>query len=116
MQEAVDTLIAKFQSSASVLITYSRGAMILADVSATVGRTPYDVMSGEIMTAYESRDYMILKADLISAGVQIVPASGDLITEADGRVYEVSVPQGLYLYESIGPSGTVYKIHTKAVA
>jgi hypothetical protein len=112
MQEAVDRLMATFKVNAAVVISYARGATAVAGISAAVGRTPFEVVQGEAMIVHESRDYMIDTDDLIVAGVQWYPASGDLITEADGRIYEVSVPRPYNVYESMGPDGTVFKVHT----
>lgn len=116
MQEAVDHLMARFGQAASVTISYTRGDMTIVGLAATVGRTPFEVMDGDVLTAYESRDYLIAKDDLASGGLQLVPESGDLIADADGRVYVVSVPKPMHVYESIGPFSSVYKIHTKAIA
>jgi len=112
MQEAVDRLMGKFQKSAAVIVSYSRGAMIITGILATVGRTPFDVVQGDVMIAHESRDYMIARADLVSGGTPMIPMNGDRITEADGRIYEVSIPKPYNVYESMGPDSTVFKIHT----
>ncbi len=112
MQEAVDHLKSRFDSHASMVVSYSRGSTVLADIPATTGRTPFNVEEAGVLVAYESRDYMISAADLEG----LIPASGDLITEANGNVYVVAVPKPFNVYESIGPDGTVFKIHTKAVS
>jgi hypothetical protein len=117
MQEATDRLMGKFQQTAGVVVTYTKGSLVLSNVTATVGRTPFDVSDGQVMTAYESRDYLIKKSDLMYLGLHITPENGDRITEASGRVYEVGMPdKSMNVFESIGPDGTVFKIHTKAVA
>jgi hypothetical protein len=112
MQEATDRLMEKFQRSAAVVITYTRGSTVIADVKATVGRTPFEVVDGGVLIAHESRDYLIDKADLVSGGTQLTPATGDKITEADGRAYLASIPKPLNVYESMGPDGTAFKVHT----
>ena len=109
MQEAVDLLQSKFAVNAGVVVSYSRGAVVLTGITATVGRTPFEVSDGQVMLGYESRDYMILKADIDPW----IPHNGDLVTEANGRVYEVAMPKPMNVYESMGPDGTVFKIHTK---
>ena len=113
MQEAVDRLMDRLQEYASVTITYMRGPNVIASgIRATVGRTPFEVQDGEIWTAFESRDYLLAKEDI---GVE--PASADIIIEeSNGRKYEVSVPKPLFVFESIGPHGSVYKIHTKGIS
>jgi hypothetical protein len=116
MQEATDWLMGRFKGYAAITITYSRGGLPLATVSATVGRTPFDILDGGVIIAYESRDYLIDKADLVdSGGAQVTPATGDLITETNGRVYVVSMPGKMNVYENIGPGGTVFKVHTKGI-
>ena len=112
MQEAADRLLATFQQNAAVIVSYTRGGSTLVGINATVGRTPFEVVEGSVMITRESRDYIIARTDLAIDGDMFAPASGDRITEADGRVYEVAAPRGFNVYESIGPDGTVLKIHT----
>jgi hypothetical protein len=115
MQEAVEKLAAVFQQAAAVTITYTQGSITLAGISATVGRTPFEVSDGISTIAYESRDYIVAKADLVDESEnQLTPASGDRIAD-NGGVYEVSVPKPLNVFERIGPTGSILKIHTKAV-
>lgn len=113
MQEAVETVMARFKDYAGVTITYVNGNQQIAGIVATVGRTPFEVLDGPVMVAHESRDYLIDKADLVTdEGEQWIPVGGHRIVEADGRVYEVAMPKPFNVYESIGPTGTVLKIHT----
>ena len=116
MQEAVDLLMADFQDNAATIVTYSRGAATISGISVTVGRTPYEVMEGEMLVAYESRDYFVKKADLVASGVELIPAAGDRITEANGHIYEVMVPKPFNVYECIGADNSVLKIHTKGLS
>jgi hypothetical protein len=112
MQEAVDLLLEKFQDNAAVSITYVRGENTLATgIRATVGRTPYEVIEGVIVTAVETRDYLLAKVDI---GTE--PIGGDIIIEEEsGQKYQVSVPKPNYVYEAIGPNGNVYRIHTVGI-
>lgn len=105
-------LAKRYGQVASITVSYTDGVAALTGIPATVGRTPFDVLEGSVMVAYESRDYIIKAAYLTFNGLQLIPRNGARITEADGRVYEVSAPQGFNVYESIGPDGTVFKIHT----
>ena len=95
-----------------VTVSYTRGPTTLTGISASKGRTPFEVMDGGIMVASESADYLILATDLGALGK---PESGDVITD-NGRSYMVTMPAPLYVYETIGPYGAVLKIHTKAGA
>ena len=115
MQEATDRLMSRFKLAAAVTVTYMQGSTVITGLVATVGRTPFDISDGQVIIAYESRDYLIAKADLVDADAnQVTPASGDIITDG-GRDYEVSIPKPMNVFESIGPNGSVFKIHTKAV-
>ena len=114
MQENVDRLMVHFSQRASATVTYQRGTLVIRNISATPGRKLFDVFEGDMMIAYESRDYLIKKADLTYLGLQLTPESGDIIID-NGRSYAVMMPKPHHVYESIGPDGTVFKIHTKAV-
>ena len=114
MQEAVDRLAGTFASIAAVTVTYARGNYTVT-LTATVGRTPYQIEDGGVLTAYESRDYIVKAEDLVLKGAVTLPQSADTVTEADGGIFEVSVPKGLNVFESIGPDSTVLKIHTKGI-
>jgi hypothetical protein len=113
MQGAVDTLMSRFKLCAAVIVEYADGGISIKGIPATVGRRLFDVVDGPVMIAHESRTYFIEKVYLVTAdGEQLIPRSGVRITEADGRVYEVSVPKPFNVYESMGPGGSVFKIHT----
>ena len=107
MQEATDRLMGQFQQAASVPVTYTQGTTIITGIKATVGRTPFEVLDGQVAITFESRDYLIAKSDLMG----LIPQNGDAITEANGRRYEVLMPKPLNVYESIGPDG----VHALAV-
>lgn len=112
MQEATDRLMGRFQLNASILVSYSRGTTIISGISATKGSTPFQLFDGPVMTAYESTHFIINAADLASFNE---PMSGDIITEPDGSRSVASVPASFNLYESIGPLGSVLKIHTVGI-
>lgn len=112
MQEAVDILMDTFKNFCGITITYKRGTTSITGILAAVGRTPYDVVQDDVMISHESRDYLIDKADLVYGGAQWTPQSGDSIIEADGRIYEVAMPKQFNVFESMGPAGNVFKIHT----
>lgn len=117
MQEATDRLMDRFVSHASILVDYKNGAEEATGVSATVGRTPFEMDDGGVLVAYESRDYILAVADLVddTTGDPIVPASGATITEQETeKAFSVAAPKGVNVYETIGPNGSVFKIHTKA--
>jgi hypothetical protein len=117
MQEAVEKLAANFKLVAYNTVTYTPAStgVAITGISATVGRTPYEISDGISTIAYESRDFFIAQADLVDgSGNELTPTNGDRITDV-AHVYEVSIPKPLNLFERIGPSGSMLKIHTKAV-
>ena len=110
MQEAVTTLMGRFKTCASVLITYAQASTTLTGIAATPGRTPYEIIDGGVVVPYESHDFTIAVADMGG----LTPKSGDTITDANGRKYIVSMPGKMNVYESF--AGIAFKIHTKAVS
>ncbi len=113
MQEATDRLMRNFQSKASILVSYSRGATTITGIAATKGRTPFEVVDGPVMTAFESTHYIINASDLATFDD---PASGDIITDPDGSKHVASVPSPFHLFERMGPLGSVLKIHTAGIS
>lgn len=113
MTEAVNRLVTRFTTYASVTVTYTRGEFSVT-LTATVGRTPYDIEQGGAVVAYESRDYIIKAEDLVLDDEVVKPSRGDRITDGS-KTYEVNVPGNMNVFESIGSDGSVLKIHTKAV-
>ena len=117
MQEATDRVAARFATHASLLVDYVNGPRRVTGVPATVGRTPYEMEEGGVLISRELRDYIFATSAFIDddTGQAIVPENGGIITERDSeKVYTVSAPKGLNIYETIGPSGSVLKVHTKA--
>ena len=110
MQEAVTNLMGRLQTCASVTVTYAQGSTSLPNISATPGRTPYEILDGGVVVPYESHDFIIATADMQG----LTPKSGDIITDAAGGRYVVSMPGKMNVYESF--QGIAYKIHTKAVS
>jgi hypothetical protein len=109
MQEAVTKLTNAFNACASITVTYAQGFTTLTGISATQGRTPYEILDGGVVVPYESHDFIIAVADL--AG--LTPKSNDTITDSSDRRFIVSMPGKMNVYESF--AGIAYKIHTKAV-
>ena len=63
----------------------------------------------------ESRDYLILVADLAAGGITGEPTPGDLIIEADDRTFEVQDIAGEPCWRWSDPYHKTLRIHTKAV-
>ena len=76
-------------------VTYQRGDDS-AEVSATIGKTEFQIDDGAgAMLRVESRDYLILAADLVIGGSPTLPKRGDRIREFTGSQ--------VFVYEVIGP-------------
>jgi hypothetical protein len=71
-------------------VTYQRVGGSSFSVDATIGRTGSDqLVEGELVAGLKVRDYIIRAVDLRVAGTFVPPRRGDLVTDADGQVWEV---------------------------
>jgi hypothetical protein len=99
-------------------VTYRRGA-VSVEISATVGRTTFEIDSGTgFLERIESRDYLVLSADLVLGGQATLPERGDLIVETDGSAvfsYEVTAPGTEPAWRYSDPYRKTLRIHTKLV-
>ena len=99
-------------------VTYQRGVDV-ATVKATIGRTVFEQVDdfGHRLRI-ESRDYLILAADLVLGDAVTLPQRGDRIVEQDGvkqQVYEVLAPGKEPHYRHSDPYRQTLRIHTKHV-
>jgi len=103
---------------ATRLVTYQRG-LAQAGVRATIGKTVFETDGGTgVLERTESRDYLILAADLTFEDVAILPNRGDRIRETEGSrvfVYEVMAPGRQPHYRYSDPYRKTLRIHTKHV-
>jgi len=99
-------------------VTYVRGELSI-EVDATIGRTIFQSDDGAgAVIRFESRDFLILAADLVLAGQVILPEEGDQIRESAGErvyVYEVSAPEGEMAWRYNDPYRQTLRIHSKQV-
>lgn len=102
----------------SRLVTYRRGTLA-AEVVATIGKTVFrvdDQYGGQIRS--ESRDYLVLAADLVLGGNAMLPQRGDQIRETVGDtvfVYEVLAPGDEPCFRFSDPYRQTLRIHTKQI-
>jgi hypothetical protein len=103
---------------ASGTVTYRRDADS-ALLAATIGRTLFEVDDGfGVLQKYESRDFLVLAADLVLAGSPVLPKAGDRIDETAGtttHVYEVMAPGKEPPWRYSDPYRKTIRIHTKQV-
>ena len=100
-------------------VTYQRGAESV-EVQATVGRTVFELADAYgVVERTESRDFLVLAADLVLGGAVTLPERGDRIREAqDGKtyVYEVMAPGKEPHYRFSDVYRRTLRIHTRQVA
>lgn len=99
-------------------VTYQRGADT-AEVSATIGRTVFELDNGFGLEKVETRDYLVPVEQLVLAGQPTLPARGDRILESDGTqtfVYEVMSPaRDKPPWRYSDPFRQAFRIHTKHI-
>lgn len=99
-------------------VTYERG-IDSAAVSATVGRTVFEVDNGQgVLERIESRDFLMLAADLLLGGSPALPQRGDRIRETQGAttyVYEVMAPGKEPEWRWSDAYRKTLRIHTKQI-
>jgi hypothetical protein len=95
LKNASDWLEDQRTRYAASTVQYVRGSRSV-EVPATVGKTTFEVDDGYgVMVRYESRDFLILAADLIFDDQPEKPQRGDQIRETQNQqvfIYEVSAP------------------------
>ena len=118
LQQGSDWLEAKRTQHASRVVTYARGAQSV-EVSATIGKTTFEVDDGYgVLVRHESRDFLILTADLVLDAEQALPQRGDRVRETQGQqvfVYEVSAPGKEPCWRYSDPYRKTLRVHTQQV-
>lgn len=119
LERASNWLADQRTKHATRTITYQRGADN-ADVLASIGRTMFEVDNGfGVIERIESRDFLLLAADLLLADVPTLPERGDRVRETQGTttfVYEVMAPGKEPHWRYSDPYRKSLRIHTKHVA
>ena len=100
------------------MVAYARGPQSV-DLSATVGKTVFEVDDGYgVLVRHESRDFLVLAADLVIGGEPILPQRGDRVREVQGSTtfgYEVTAPGKEPAWRYSDPYRTTLRIHTKQI-
>lgn len=119
LSAAILQAIRTARSAAGAAITYSRGGSDVT-LTAVVGRTPFEQVSESgMVTRFESRDFLIVAAELILDGNETLPAAGDQIRETVGGevlVYEVLERPGIPPYRLTDQFRRALRVHTKHIA
>jgi hypothetical protein len=118
LSKASEWLERQRQRYATSPVLYVRGASSV-EVAATVGRTTFEVDDGYgVLVRSESRDFLVLAAELDLAGSSTLPRRGDQIRETQGTavfVYEVTAPGKEPCWRWSDPLRKTLRIHTKEV-
>jgi hypothetical protein len=119
LQQASDWLEKKRTLFAARMVLYSRGNQT-QNLPATLGKTVFEIEDGHgILLRHESRDFLILAADLVSGNKNTIPQQGDRIYEPQGEaiyVYEVVAPgkEPCWCYSDLYRK--TIRVHTKQTA
>lgn len=99
-------------------VVYQRGGESV-ELAATVGRTVFEQADEfGIVHRTESRDFLVLAADLVLNGTRILPKAGDYVREPVGDqvfIYEVMAPGDEPPFRYSDPYRRTLRIHTKHV-
>ncbi len=118
LQQASDWLEEKRTQHASRVISYVRGAQSV-DLLATIGKTTFEVDDGYgVLVRHESRDFLVLAADLMLDGAPVLPQRGDRVRETQGQqvfVYEVTAPGKEPCWRYSDPYRKTLRIHSKNI-
>ena len=119
LQTGSDWLASQRQKHLSRMVTYCRGNGSV-EVAAAVGRTIFAIdTETAVGQQYESRDFLILAADLVLTGAVVLPQAGDQVREPqDGKVYvyQVCAPGDEPVWRYSDPYRRTLRIHSKQVA
>jgi hypothetical protein len=105
-------LSSQLKAAAGSVVTYRRGDLE-AEVTATIGRSEFESTSSSgAIENWESRDFLILAADLPFGE----PERGDLVLELSGGdelEYEVAAPRGIPVFRYGDAFRSIVRVHTK---
>ena len=100
-------------------VVYERGEESV-EVQATIGRTVFELADAYgVVERTESRDFLVLAADLVPGSQEVLPERGDRIRETDGAkvyVYEVMAPGKEPPWRWSDDYRRTLRVHTKHVA
>ena len=118
LQTSSDWLEEQRTRYAASPVEYVRGEQAVT-VLATVGKTTFEVDDGYgVLVRHESRDFLVLAADLFIDGMAVLPQRGDRIRQTLGQrvfVYEVLAPGKEPCWRWSDPFRKTLRIHTKQI-
>jgi hypothetical protein len=118
LKQASDWLEAQRTQHIAQTVCYVRGSRSV-NLPATIGKTTFEVDDGYgVLVRHESRDFLVLAADLVFDGTPMLPERGDRIRETQaGQVftYEVTAPGKEPCWRYSDAYRKTLRIHTKQV-
>lgn len=118
LRQASDWLEEQRTRHAASMVEYVRGDQSV-ELAATIGKTTFEVDDGYgVLVRHESRDFLVLAADLILGGQMTTPERGDRIRETQGDrtyVYEVLAPGKEPCWRYSDAFRKTFRIHTKQI-
>lgn len=106
-------LAAQLKTHAAREVVYQRGGQSVA-VKATIGKTSYEQLdANNVVTTYESRDYLICAEDLVLDGITVLPEPGDEVLEDSQTFVVLPLPNEEH-FRFADPYRVLLRIHTKA--
>ncbi len=118
LQNASNWLQDVHKASCANLVDYSggNGLTIASQIPARIGKTEFvKEVDGSMLLDYESRDFLIEKADLTQFGNPYTPTRGNVIQETQGGQtfnYRVAAPEGQPVAKDDDRFKKTWRIHT----
>jgi hypothetical protein len=118
LQQASAWLEEKRTQHAAQTVCYVRGGQSV-ELPATVGKTTFEVDDGYgVLVRHESRDFLVLAADLLLGDGLTEPQRGDRVHETQNGmvyVYEVTAPGKEPCWRYSDAYRKTFRIHTKQI-
>ena len=118
LRKSSDWLEDQRTKHAASAVQYVRGSQSV-ELPATIGKTTFEVDDGYgVLVRHESRDFLLLAADLILGDLPMIPERSDRIRETQGGttfVYEVSAPGKEPCWRWSDAYRKTLRVHTKQI-
>lgn len=119
IQTGLSRLAGILKENAGQTITYTRpGIGTVEGITATLGRTDWDVVHSWGVETRTTQDFLMDAADLVLGGNVVEPAAGDritMVTGGDTVTFEVASPTGAVPWRYTSPYRNRLRIHANKV-
>ena len=118
LRQASDWLEEQRTRHAASTVEYVRGSRS-AEIPASIGKTTFEVDDGYgVLVRHESRDFLVLVADLLLGDGLTEPQRGDRVQETQNGtvyIYEVTAPGKEPCWRYSDAYRKTFRIHTKQI-